>query len=96
MHTVEISLKPNELSATMADMRMWLDERRFEPSVFCCREDGASVFVRVDFKMAAEAQAFAERFSRQVGAPPVPGKPGDGRPSLPLILPPEGMVGSIG
>ncbi len=72
MRTIEISLKPNELSATMADMRMWLDERRFEPSGFCCREDGVSVFVRIDFKVTAEAEAFADRFSRQIDDPPVP------------------------
>lgn len=93
MHTIEISLKPAELSAAMADMRMWLDERRFEPSGFCCREDGASVFVRVDFKMTAEAQAFANRFSRQIDGPPVPGNLGDNRLSVPFVLPPEGMVG---
>lgn len=93
MHTIEISLKPAELSAAMADMRMWLDERRFEPSGFCCREDGASVFVRVDFKMTAEAQAFANRFSRQIDGPPVPGIPGDRMRGPQFVLPPEGIVG---
>ena len=93
MRTVEISLKPNELSAAMADMRMWLDERRFEPSVFCCREDGASVSVRVDFKITAEAEAFADRFSGQVDRPPVPGNLGANISRVPFILPPEGIVG---
>lgn len=93
MRTIEISLKPNELSATMADMRMWLDERRFEPSGFCCREDGVSVFVRVDFKVTAEAEAFANRFSRQAGGPPVTGNPADQARNRPFILPQEGIVG---
>ena len=93
MRTIEISLKPNELSATMADMRMWLDERRFEPSGFCCREDGVSVFVRVDFKVTAEAEAFANRFSRQAGGPPVTGNPADQARNRPFTLPQEGIVG---
>ena len=93
MRTIEISLKPNELSATMADMRMWLDERRFEPSGFCCREDGVSVFVRVDFKVTAEAEAFANRFSRQADGPPVTGNPADQARNRPFILPQEGIVG---
>jgi hypothetical protein len=92
MHTVEISLKPNELSAAMADMRIWLDEHRFEPSVFCCREDGASVFVSIDFKVIAEAEAFADRFSGQVDGPPVPGSQRDNRRNVPFIPPPEGIV----
>jgi hypothetical protein len=93
MHTIEISLKPNELSAAMADMRMWLDERRFEPSGFCCREDGASVSVRIDFKITAEAEAFADRFSGQLGRPPVPGSPRERVPNRQINQQPEGIVG---
>jgi hypothetical protein len=93
MHTVEISLRPSELSAAMAEMRMWLDERRFEPSVFCCREDGARVFARVDFKITAEATAFANRFGGRVNGSPTPGKPGDHMRSPRFIPPPEGIVG---
>lgn len=63
MRTVEINLQSSELSAAMAEMRMWLDEHGFEPSSFCCGEDEAGVLVRVDFKVAGEAEAFAGRFN---------------------------------
>jgi hypothetical protein len=66
MRTVEMDLRAGELSAAMAEMRIWLDERRFEPSAFCCRRDGAGVLVRVDFKVTGEAEAFANRFSGRI------------------------------
>jgi hypothetical protein len=62
MRTVEVSLQPSELSRLMAAMRIWLDERRFEPSIFSCHECAAGVLMRVDFKAADEAEAFAQRF----------------------------------
>jgi len=68
MRTVEMRLQPQELSGTMAAMRMWLDERRFEPSSFTCHGCGAGVLVRVDFKMAEEADAFARCFGGSVDA----------------------------
>ena len=70
MRTVEMRLQPQELSGTMAAMRMWLDERRFEPSSFTCHDCGASVLVRVDFKVAEEAEAFARRFGGTVDTAP--------------------------
>jgi len=70
MSKVEVSLRSSELSGAMAEMRMWLDARRFEPSVFCCREEGSGFVVLVDFKVTAEAGAFADRFSGQIGRPP--------------------------
>jgi hypothetical protein len=72
MHTVEMDLQPSELSAAMAEMRLWLDQHRFEPSGFCCREGGTGVLVRVDFKATGEAEAFAGRFSGRIDGPPVP------------------------
>jgi hypothetical protein len=66
MRTVEMDLRGGDLSAAMAEMRMWLDEHRFEPSAFCCRRDGAGVLVRVDFKVSGEAEAFADRFSGRI------------------------------
>jgi hypothetical protein len=62
MHSVKMSLKPDQLSTTMADMRIWLDERRFEPAVFCCRDNGAEIVVTVNFTIGAEAKAFADQF----------------------------------
>jgi len=48
-------------------MRIWLDERRFEPSSFSCHDSGIGVLVRVDFKIAGEADAFAARFTGSAG-----------------------------
>ena len=66
MRTVEMDLLGHELCETMAAMRIWLDERRFEPSVFWCNESGMGVRVRVDFKVVREAQAFADRFGGRI------------------------------
>ncbi len=66
MRTVIVPLKPSELSTQMAAMRVWLDERRVEPSSFSCRDGGAGVVVRVDFKVADEADAFARHFTGQI------------------------------
>lgn len=65
MRTVEIQLRPDELPGAMGAMRIWLDERRFEPSVFSCHNGGNadSVLLRIDFRVAAEGDAFAERFN---------------------------------
>jgi hypothetical protein len=70
MRTVEMRLPPQELSRTMSAMRIWLDERRFEPSSFTCHDSGAEVLVRVDFKIAEEADAFAQRFGGGVDPTP--------------------------
>jgi hypothetical protein len=59
-------LQPSELSRMMAAMRVWLDEQRFEPSGFSCRDSGADVLVRVDFKVTGEADAFAQHFGGRV------------------------------
>jgi hypothetical protein len=71
MHAVGIRLKPSDLSKQMAAMRLWLDEHRIEVSTFACRHIGDGMFVRVEFRLAHQAAAFAERFG--------------GRPSLPLV-----------
>jgi hypothetical protein len=63
MHKVEINVRTNELSATMAAMRLWLDERRCEPAVFRCRDDDEAVVIRLNFLVADEAAAFAARFA---------------------------------
>jgi hypothetical protein len=68
MRTVEMRLQPQELSEKMAAMRVWLDERRFEPSSFTCHDCGGGVLVRVDFKVAEEADAFARCFGSSVDA----------------------------
>ena len=68
MRTVEIRFQPQQLSGLMAAMRIWLDERRFEPSSFSCHDSGAGALVRVEFKVPGEADAFARRFGGRVDA----------------------------
>ncbi len=63
MRTVILPLKSSELCTQMAAMRVWLDDRRFEPSSFTCLDNSAGVLVHVDFKAEAEAEAFARQFS---------------------------------
>ena len=70
MRTVEIRLQPHELPETMAAMRIWLDERRFEPSSFICHDCTSGVLVRIDFKVVEEADAFARCFGGSVDASP--------------------------
>lgn len=65
MRTVILPLKPSELPTQMAAMRVWLDERRVEPASFSCRDSGAGVVVRVDFRIADQADAFARHFTGQ-------------------------------
>jgi hypothetical protein len=71
MRTVEINLEPGELCEQMAAMRMWLDDRRWEPSVFSCHNNGPAVMLRIDFKIAQEGEAFARRFGGRVSDPPL-------------------------
>lgn len=62
MYLVDIRVQRGDLSRQMSAMRMWLDERRFEPSTFSCRDMDYGVLVCVEFKVPREAQAFAEHF----------------------------------
>jgi hypothetical protein len=47
----------------MSEMRIWLDQNRFESSTFSCRDADFDVLVSVEFKAARQAAAFAERFA---------------------------------
>ena len=60
--TVEIRLATAELRQQMAAMRIWLDERRLEPSRFSSHDDGLGVRLHIAFKTARESEAFARRF----------------------------------
>ena len=71
MRTVEIHLEAGELCEQMAAMRVWLDDRRWEPSTFSCHEGGPGVLLRIELKVAQEGEAFARRF----GGRGVPAEP---------------------
>ena len=65
MYLVDIRMQPGDLSRQMSAMRVWLDERRFEPSTFSCRDTDCGMLVSIEFKISGEAAAFAERFDGQ-------------------------------
>jgi hypothetical protein len=62
MYAVDVRVQQGELSRKMSEMRIWLDEHRFEPSIFSCHDESFGVLVSVEFRIAQEAQAFAKRF----------------------------------
>jgi hypothetical protein len=66
MYRIEMHLRSAELLETMAAMRVWLDERRFEPSTFTCRDGAADMLVGVAFRSESEGEAFVGRFGGRV------------------------------
>ena len=62
MYAVDIHIHQGELSRQMSAMRIWLDEHRFEPSTFSCRDTDDGTLVSIEFKVPREAEAFAEHF----------------------------------
>ena len=65
MYLVDIRMQPGDLSRQMSAMRLWLDDHRFEPSTFSCRDTDSGMLISVEFKISREAAAFAERFDGQ-------------------------------
>jgi hypothetical protein len=73
MSAVELRLSSSDLPREMGAMRLWLDQHRFEPSGFSCRDVDDGVLVSLEFKIADQAHAFAERFGGRAdpaSAPP--------------------------
>ena len=52
----------NDLSERLTDMRVWLDEHRYEPSTFAYFFVPRGMKIRVSFKVEDEAKKLAERF----------------------------------
>jgi hypothetical protein len=50
----------------MRKMREWLDHMQFDPSSFAFREIAGRFVVRIRFKAAEEAAAFAKHFAGRV------------------------------
>jgi hypothetical protein len=63
MTAVQIRLNLNDLARQMGAMRIWLDQQRFEPSSFSCRDDDHGVVISLEFKAADQAQAFLKHFN---------------------------------
>ena len=68
MSAVELRLSQSDLPREMGAMRVWLDQHRFEPSAFSCRDIDDGVLVSLEFKIAHQAHAFAERFGGRADA----------------------------
>jgi outer membrane lipoprotein-sorting protein len=62
MHTVAIRLHAADFFEKMRAMRIWLDERRFEPSTFEYKDAGNFLIVKVSFKDRGEAMVFEQEF----------------------------------
>ena len=70
MSAVELHLSSSDLPREMGAMRVWLDQHRFELSGFSCRDVADGVLVSLEFKIAHQAVAFAERFGGRADATP--------------------------
>jgi hypothetical protein len=66
LYVVEFQREREELSTIMARIREWLDSQRFEPDIFRCSTDEATVTCRLEFKIENEAVACAEAFGGEV------------------------------
>ena len=65
MQMIAIRVRPRDLSAEMAAMRKWLDERRCDPSNFTFRRSGSIISIYVAFGKDADGEAFKARFRSQ-------------------------------
>jgi hypothetical protein len=69
MFLVQISAPEQDekgLTARMNTMREWLDHCRFEPSVFRYSSNPSGAVFDVEFKVEAEALAFAKEFGGRI------------------------------
>ena len=62
MNAVIVRLGAADLAARMAAMRLWLDERRIEPSSFRYDVSGDSATITVVFQIRSAADAFRSVF----------------------------------
>ena len=76
MHTVEILMNRTDLRDQMGAMRGWLDERRYETSVFNYHQDDGEIVLTIAFDLAEEAEAFANRFAGRLAGNQHQGSPG--------------------
>ena len=63
MATTEVLIPDaNDLFQRLTDMRVWLDDHRYEPSTFKYFHLDPGMMIRVSFKIGDEADAFAQKF----------------------------------
>jgi hypothetical protein len=66
MMTIEVRVPAGDVSTPMKQMRLWLDNMRFEPSSFNWMDLASRAVILVKFKVVEEAAAFAEHFAGRV------------------------------
>ena len=69
-YAVEVPVAEDDLYEQMNRMRGWLDHQRFEPSSFRLLRTDTQQVVRVVFKIASEAAAFAAEFGGSLTSSP--------------------------
>lgn len=62
MQTAEVRISDEDFGQRLKDMRLWLDGRQFEPSVFTYFYLDPGMMVRVSFDSGEQAEAFADKF----------------------------------
>jgi hypothetical protein len=62
VQTAQVRISDDDFGQRLKDMRLWLDHRGFEPSVFTYFYLDPGMMVRVCFGVDSEAIAFAEEF----------------------------------
>jgi len=70
LYIVEVPVTEDDLDERMNRMRAWLDHQRFEPSSFRLLRTDTQQVVRVVFKIASEAAAFAAEFGGSLTSSP--------------------------
>jgi len=66
MYVVEFRHDGDGLAEPMADIRTWLDHQRIQPSVFQLSLIPRATIFHLEFKVASDAEAFAQGFDGQV------------------------------
>ena len=66
LYIVEIPVDGGDLTAQMAQMRIWLDHLRYQPGALRSSSIGGRVVFRAEFMVEAEARAFAQAFGGRV------------------------------
>ena len=63
MHVINTNTSINEFASVMANMRIWLDDRRISPDHFNHSSSSNGIItITVSFGSPADAGAFADRF----------------------------------
>ena len=70
VRTVKVRLREADLCREMETMREWLDSNGVELRKFDCEHHGPVRILSIEFRVDAEADAFARRFDGEIGSSP--------------------------